>query len=97
MKLFYTIIFSLLSATSFSQVDSTEIPPIDTDRPNQTESVNTVPKKWLQFEAGFDYQKNDDVSQKFLLPTLLNKYGLSNRIELRLITTINRKSIKFLP
>ncbi len=78
MKLFYTIIFSLLSATSFSQVDSTEIPPIDTDRPNQTESVNTVPKKWLQFEAGFDYQKNDDVSQNsYFLPCLTNMVYLT--------------------
>jgi hypothetical protein len=93
MKILITLLFFCLSVSCFSQSDSLKIPPIDTDRPDQTESVNTVPKKWLQFEAGFNYQKNDDVSKEYLLPTLLSKYGLSNRIELRLITTVLRQSI----
>ncbi len=88
MKIFYTITFLCLSFIAHAQ-----IPKIDTDRPDQTESVNIVPKKWLQFEAGFNYQKNDDISHEFLVPTLLSKYGLSNRIELRLITTILRQSV----
>ena len=30
-----------------------QLEKIDTDRPDQTESAFTVPKNWLQFEAGF--------------------------------------------
>jgi hypothetical protein len=84
--------FLLTLGISFQQV-SAQQEPIDTDRPDQTESVNTVPKKWLQFEAGFNYQKNNDISKETLMPTLLSKYGISNRIELRLITTINRQTL----
>ncbi|HUS02963.1 MAG TPA: transporter [Chitinophagaceae bacterium] len=71
--------------------------PIDTDRPDQTESVLLVPKKWLQFEAGFNIQKNNNSETEFLIPTLLSKYGLSKRIELRLITTIKKNSYLLIP
>lgn len=73
----------LISQISFAQLD-----PIDTDRPDQTESAYTVPKSWLQFEAGFGIQHNDKISKEISLPTLLTKYGLSRKIELRLITTL---------
>ena len=88
MKIFYTLFFFCFFSSIHAQPSK-----IDADRPDQTESVNTVPKKWLQFEAGFNYQKNDKFTKEFLLPTLLSKYGLSNRIELRLITTINQQRI----
>lgn len=73
----------LISQLSFAQLD-----PIDTDRPDQTESAYTVPKNWLQFEAGFGIQRNDEISKEISLPTLLTKYGISRKIELRLITTL---------
>lgn len=69
-----------------------QIPPIDTDRPDQTESAILVPVKWLQFEAGFNFQKNNSDENEFLTPTLLSKYGLNKRIELRMITTIKTNS-----
>ena len=62
--------------------------PIDTDRPDQTESAFTVPKNWLQMEAGFGFQKNNKSSKEISIPTLLTKYGISHKIELRLITTL---------
>jgi Putative MetA-pathway of phenol degradation len=64
---------------------------IDTDRPDQTESAGTVPKKWVQFEMGFIKQSEkyagSDKEIYFEHPTLLSKYGLTKRFELRLITT----------
>lgn len=62
---------------------------IDTDRPDQTESAVTVPHKWIQLEAGFGKQVNSGSETVFQHPTLLSKYGISNRVELRLITTLN--------
>lgn len=63
--------------------------PIDTDRPDQTESAFLVPKGWLQFEMGFNkHGGNQYFPEERLLPTLLSKYGINKRIELRLITTV---------
>jgi hypothetical protein len=60
---------------------------IDTDRPDQTESPVTAPKKWAQFEFGFGKQATNADENEFQHPTLLSKYGITKRIELRLITT----------
>lgn len=65
----------------FSQVEK-----IDTDRPDQTESAFTVPRKWVQFELGFTRQKNEPGATSFDQPTLLSKYGVNKRFEFRLIT-----------
>lgn len=69
-----------------------QLQPIDTDRPDQTESAFLVPKKWLQFEAGFNFQKSDHREKEYLTPTLLSKYGASKAVELRLITTLKTRS-----
>jgi len=61
---------------------------IDTDRPDQTESPFVIPKKWFQFEMGFNRQQNNKSSKEFFLPTLLSKFGIAKRFELRLITTV---------
>lgn len=58
---------------------------IETDRPDQTESPSIVPKGWLQFEAGLNREKSD-IGTLYTLPTLLSKYGVSKKFELRLIT-----------
>lgn len=87
MKYFYTGILFCLSISIYAQ-----IPPIDTDRPDQTESAFLVPAKWLQFEAGFNFQKNNIDEKEYLTPTLLSKYGVSKRVELRLITTLKTNS-----
>ena len=65
-----------------------QVEKIDTDRPDQTESAVTVPKKWLQFEFGLSAQTTTSLENEFQHPTLLSKYGLGKRIELRLITTV---------
>jgi len=88
--------FLLLLIAFFSCIDGfSQIDKIDTDRPDQTESAVTVPKKWVQFEAGFlrASNKNPAPNQQrfknidFEHPTLLSKYGLTKCFELRLITT----------
>lgn len=88
LKLPVLLFFSLLPFTnSFCQVEK-----IDTDRPDQTESAVLVPKKWFQFEFGIGKQVNSPGSHEFQHPTLLSKYGISKRIELRLITTATTNS-----
>ena len=71
---------------------SAQMGKIDTDRPDQTETPVVTPKKWIQLEMGLNVQQNNKTSTEFLLPTLLSKYGLAKKIELRLITTLNRFS-----
>lgn len=66
---------------------------IDTDRPDQTESAFTVPKGWMQLELGLQKEKWETSPRNiysYTLPTLLTKYGISKRWELRLITEYNR-------
>lgn len=78
-----TVMISFCLSAAIAQVEK-----IDTDRPDQTESAVTVPKKWIQLEMGFSKQKNGAASNSFEHPTLLSKYGINKRIEFRLITTI---------
>ncbi len=62
--------------------------PIDTDRPDQTESVNTTPKNYFQAEFGFNIEKDNGLTT-IVHPTILCKYGLTKKLDLRLITKIN--------
>ncbi len=62
-------------------------PDLITDRPDQTESSITVPKKTLQIETGFVFEnfKNDQVEfQNLGLGTTLLRYGVWENFELRL-------------
>lgn len=65
---------------------------IQTDRPDQTESPAIVPKKYIQIEAGFNYEQLDRADDDILYPTVLWKYGISKNLEFRLITEM--ESIK---
>ena len=73
------------ASAAFAQLEK-----IDTDRPDQTESPVLTPKKWIQFEMGFSRQQNNPSENEFMIPTLLTKYGISKRFDLRLITSIKR-------
>src|SRR5678815_5712327 len=57
------------------------IDPIDTDRPDQTESPVTISKNWMQIEHGFDAETDNENS--ILGSSTLFRYGLSERVELR--------------
>lgn len=78
------ILFALLFvyASSYSQTNQ----PIQADRPDQTETPAIVPKGMFQLEAGFSYQKDDNISNSSSLPSALWKYGVNENFELRLIT-----------
>lgn len=65
---------------------SQEIPQIDTDRPDQTETTGIVPRGYFQMENGFTFVKSDQDISQTLLPTSLWKIGLNDKTELRMIT-----------
>jgi hypothetical protein len=59
---------------------------IITDRPDQTESSSTVPKKSLQIESGMllKFAEEGDLSlREFAIPSTLFRYGITDGIELR--------------
>ncbi|MGV3527283.1 MAG: transporter [Flavisolibacter sp.] len=60
---------------------------IDTDRPDQTESAFLVPKKFFQAELGLLKETDADKNYVITHPSALLKYGLSDRVELRLQAT----------
>lgn len=79
-KYIYLVVTFVLSISAFSQ-------EIVTDRPDQTESSITVGKKNLQIESGILYQISDRNSiHSFFGPSTLFRYGISNGIELRLMS-----------
>jgi hypothetical protein len=84
---FIVLISSVLSAVPALCQQSGKI---ETDRPDQTESPYIVPKKWFQSETGFNIEENRSGYKTYVHPTMLNKYGISNRFEVRLITTWTR-------
>ncbi len=78
---------------SFSFIRLNAQERIDADRPDQTEGVFTVPKGWMQVELGIAKEKWNTHPQEiysYTFPTLLTKYGISKKCELRLITEYNR-------
>ncbi|HET9057584.1 MAG TPA: transporter [Chitinophagaceae bacterium] len=70
----------------FSNVTAQLTPKIETDRPDQTESPYTVPYKWFQIESGLVKEQIIKNVSSYTIPTILWKYGLSEKTELRLIT-----------
>jgi hypothetical protein len=80
IKHLLTVVFLFSSAiTAIAQEK------IETDRPDQTETPFTVPKGWWQFEVGLTKEKLS-YGSLYTLPTILSKYGVSEKFELRLIT-----------
>jgi len=71
------LVFSCL----YSQEES-----IQPDRPDQSESTSTVPFHYLQIETGLLSEKVNKNENSSLLPTILWKYAISPKTELRLIT-----------
>jgi len=63
-----------------------EIPPLQADRPDQTETPAIVPRGFLQAENGFSFERTDHVISTVLHPAILWKYGVHPRWELRLTT-----------
>ncbi len=69
-----------------------------TDRPDQTESASIVPANSLQIESGFLLEQvsiNSINERNILLPTTLFRYGLFDRIELRVLNQFESYSLKY--
>lgn len=82
---FASIFFFLLL---LNKVSGQTMPPIQTDRPDQTECSYIVPVHYLQAENGFLVEKQKDQSRYYTYPSTLWKYGISDRLEFRLITEL---------
>jgi hypothetical protein len=80
------VFFSL--TTFLQQVNAQQTGRMDTDRPDQTESVSITKKDYLQAEIGFNKEKYG-TGFTWVHPTALWKLGLNSRFELRLITEAN--------
>lgn len=96
-KIIFSLIFTTVLSTSFSQQIESEIGSIITDRPDQTEAPALTPHKWVQIEVGTQTESdkvgNNEVTNS-LYPTILWKYGASKRFEFRLITQYGNVSSK---
>lgn len=85
MKRYLLFVFAIL-ITQFV-ISQDELPPISTDRPDQTEGATTVPKKTFQIESGFifGWDKNDGIkTQELGYNGTLLRYGIVNNFEARL-------------
>ena len=62
-----------------------------TDRPDQTESSSTVPKRSLQIESGLliGFAEGEDISlREILAPTTLFRYGITKGFEIRVVNQL---------
>ncbi|GET46209.1 transporter [Capnocytophaga felis] len=74
MQKIYLLFLLLLTSTLYSQ----QIDNINTDRPDQSEGVYTLPKNKFQLEDGFTFS-NENISNNLML-----RYGIFNGTEVRL-------------
>ncbi len=69
---------------TFGQV----LPPIQLDRPDQTECPFITPSKYFQLETGIVIENTNSELKNYSHPTMLLKYGINEKFELRLITEL---------
>ena len=80
IKKITTMIVVLFSVNFYAQ-------EIVTDRPDQTESSQTIEKKSFQIESGISFENSNNNSIKnFSGPSTLLRYGISNIVELRFVS-----------
>jgi Putative MetA-pathway of phenol degradation len=69
-------------------VSGQALPPIQLDRPDQTECPFITPSKYIQVENGLTIEKNALKQRSYSHPSSLWKYGLNEKLEFRLITEL---------
>ncbi len=82
----YILILTVLFAET--KLCGQTIDPIQTDRPDQTETPFTVPKKHFQMETGFSFEQTDKNTKTFTQPSILFKYGINDHFEAGVITEL---------
>lgn len=73
----------------YAFANAQDLPPIQTDRPDQTECPFIVPQNYFQVESGFAYEKPISGSRQISHPSVLAKYGVNPRFELRYETSLS--------
>lgn len=79
--LFFVTNFCFLSLNCFAQSES-----INTDRPDQSDGVNTISKNKFQIENGIT------VSKETVLNNFMLRFGVGNSTELRLLADIGKEN-----
>ncbi len=84
----YILMIGVLIAECETKLNAQEVIPIQTDRPDQTETPFTVPDNYFQMETGFSFEQTDHFTQSFTGPSALFKYGINDHFEVGLITEL---------
>ncbi len=80
------LLFVIFSGAIIQPVQAQENQKLDSDRPSQGIPSAAVPRNHLQLEAGWQFQKDtrgDAEIKTNAYPTALLRYGLFNKVELR--------------
>jgi hypothetical protein len=83
-KYFISIGFMLLILDNYLYCQA--LPPIQLDRPDQTECPFITPKHYIQIENGFTLERISANESYLTYPSILWKYGINDKTEIRLIT-----------
>ena len=75
----------------------TQAKHIETDRPNETDVPYLVLRKWFQFETGIRIEKMAEDNKVYSYPTMLVKYGLSRKLEIRARTSVSSEHTRSIP
>ncbi len=80
------VLLVLAAALACAASANDRTPPLVTDRPDQTESSDTVPQGLVQLEFGWTHVKDDDNGDHSAdsLPETLVRVGVAEKLELRL-------------
>lgn len=75
----------IITGLAFGQevAETPKVGELVTDRPDFTESAEVVPKGWLQWESGFQFDRTG-TSRGYTFGAPLFRIGLTDRLELRL-------------
>lgn len=82
----YSVVFLFFTLAVFAAALAQNLPAIQLDRPDQTECPFIVPAKYFQFENGINFEKISKNEKVIIHPATLWKYGINEKIELRIIT-----------
>lgn len=83
IDIFARFLLLALPVAAFGRVDA-QIPDLVSDRPDQTESSDTVAPGYVQFELGWTRSRDDeDDATLDAFPETLVRVGVTNRLELR--------------
>ena len=84
----YFLILLVFGLFICNKLSAQSLPPIQLDRPDQTECPFITPENYIQAESGFNIENVSADRQLLTTPTVLWKYGVNKKFELRFITEL---------